>query len=383
MSELETTARRAWLGDKVLALVVAGLLCSGLIMVYSASALGAEERYGNALRYVSRQGAGICAGLVCVALLQLISIETLRRYVWWLFALGLIGLSLVFVPGLGHRAYAASRWISLGGVNIQPSEFAKIALILVLAHHLALNEGRLGDLAVAFLALVIPIPVVLLLMAEPDFGTTVITVTLTGVMLFIAGLQWRYALGLGGLMMGLLLFVATLAPYRMRRLLSFWDPFKDPEGSGYQVIQGWIAMGSGGWTGQGIATGVAKRGGLPEAHNDFIAAIVAEELGALGWVVLILLYVVLIWRGFHISVHAKDLFSTLMGAAITTMLATQVIINMGVVVGWLPSKGLVLPFMSYGASAIVAYLICIGLLLRISSESSAQQNGYAAPLGGQ
>ena len=257
-------------------------------------------------------------------------------------------------------------------------------MILVLAHYLANNEGRLGDLTgVAFLAFLIPIPVVVLLMLEPDFGTTVITVALTGVMLFTAGLQWRYTLSFGGLVGLGLTFIAMLAPYRVRRLTSFFDPFKDPEGSGYQVIQGWIAMGSGGWWGQGIATGVAKRGGLPEAHNDFIAAVVAEELGGVGWVVLILLYLALIWRGFHVSANAKDLYGSLVGTAVTTMLSAQIVINIGVVVGWMPSKGLVLPFMSYGASAVVAYLICIGLLLRISSESASASTGYAVSNGGQ
>ena len=379
---ISTNRLRSWRGDKALAVTVSALLCFGLIMVYSASGLEADERYGNALHFVIRQGVGICGGLVFVVLLQMISLEFLRKYAWWMFLIGLVGLALVFTP-LGHGALGAKRWISLGGFNVQPSEYAKITLILVLAHYLASNEGRLGDVTgVAIPAVAIPIPVVLLLIFEPDFGTTVITVVLTGVMLFIAGLQWRYTVGLGGLVGAGLGLIAIMEPYRVRRLTSFFDPFRDPEGSGYQVIQGWIAMGSGGWWGQGIATGVAKRGGLPEAHNDFISAVVAEELGVFGWSLLIGLYLVMIWRGFHISTQAKDLYASLVGSAVTAMLSTQVLINIGVVVGWMPSKGLVLPFMSYGASAILAYLICIGLLLRISADSQTETTGYPVTQGG-
>ena len=309
-------------------------------------------------------------------------IRLLKKYSLWMYLLGIVALLLVFTP-LGYTAYGASRWIRLGGINIQSSEFAKIALILLLAGYLSNNEGRLADFfGVVLPALLIPVPVIALLLAEPDFGTTVITVGITGVMLFVAGLQWRVTFVIGGLVGALFSFIAIFEPYRIRRFTSFFDPFKDPEGSGYQVIQGWIAMGSGGWWGQGIATGVAKRGGLPEAHNDFISAVVAEELGVWGWVLLIILYILLLWRAYHISSHANDLYGSLIGTAVTTMLGVQIVINLGVVVGWMPSKGLVLPFMSYGASAVVAYLICVGLLLRISSETRVLLDAQGAGGGG-
>lgn len=376
-----STAKR-WIADKPLLFVVSLLLCFGFIMIYSASALEADEKYGNALHFTMRQGIGAIAGCVGIVVLQIMPIDLLKRWSIWMYLLGIIALILVFTP-LGYTAYGASRWIRLGGINIQSSEFAKIALILLLASYLSNNEGRLSDIVgVVVPALVIPLPVIGLLLAEPDFGTTVITVGITGVMLFVAGLQWRFTFLIGAALGAVFSFIAVLEPYRIRRFTSFLDPFKDPEGSGYQVIQGWIAMGSGGWWGQGIATGVAKRGGLPEAHNDFISAVVAEELGVWGWSILIFLYIVLIWRAYQISSHANDLYGSLIGTAVTTMLGVQIVINLGVVVGWMPSKGLVLPFMSYGASAVVAYLICVGLLLRISSETKVLLNESGTRDGG-
>jgi len=358
------------------------LMGSGVLMILSASSLSADEVYGDALHFSLRQIAGIGLGGMLAIGVLFVPWRWLRRSSWWIYGLGIVGLILVFTP-MGYRAYAATRWISLGGVNVQPSEFAKIGLVLVMAHYLAANEGRLADLTgVVVPAVALPVPILVLLMLEPDFGTTVITAALAGVMLFVAGLRWRYVLTLGGMAVGSLAFLALLAPYRVRRLVSFTDPFADSSGGGYQVIQGWIAMASGGWTGQGIATGVAKRGGLPEAHNDFISAVVGEELGAIGWLIMIALYLVLTWRGFAIAAGASDLFGAMVASALTTILACQEVINLGVVVGWMPAKGLVLPFMSYGASAVVAHLLCVGLLLRVGMESSERKRDSSIGLGG-
>jgi cell division protein FtsW len=197
-------------------------------------------------------------------------------------------------------------------------------------------------------------------------------------MLVVAGLHLGWVVSGGGVAVVVLMFVAALAPYRLRRIMSFWDPFEDHEGSGHQVIQGWIAMANGGWTGQGIASGVAQRGNLPEAHTDFISAVVGEELGVLGWVVLVGLYLVVVWRGFGIASRSPTLFGALVASALTTLLASQAVINLGVVVGWMPAKGLVLPFMSYGSSAVVAHLLCVGLLLRVSMQNPDQREGEGA-----
>ena len=347
------------------------LLGFGSLMILSASTLHADLAFGDPLRFVVRQGLGMSAGAISVATILLVPYKWLRKGAWALYLATLAGMVLCLVPGIGHEVLGAWRWIKFGPVNIQPSEFAKIALILVVASYLAANEGRLNDiLGVGVPAFGIAVPMIALLMLEPDFGTTVITVSLLGILLFMAGLHWGWVVTLGVVGGVVLSLAAVVAPYRLARITSFWDPFQDVQGGGHQVVQGWIAMASGGWTGQGIASGIAQRGNLPEAHTDFISAVVGEELGVLGWAILIGLYLMIVWRGFGIAARAESLFGSLVASAVSARRASQALINLGVVVGWMPAKGLVLPFMSYGASAVVAHLICIGLLLRVSMEGS-------------
>jgi len=366
-SALQTLRRLDWwlLG------AVLALLGFGSLMILSASTLHADLAFGDPTRFVVRQGLGMGAGLAGVITLLLVPYRWIRKGAWPVYVLSLVGLVLCLVPGIGRDVLGAWRWIQLGPINIQPSEFAKIALILVTSTYLANNEGRLNDiLGVGVPAFGIAVPMITLLMMEPDFGTTVITVALVGILLFMAGLHWGWVVTLGTVGGVLLSLAAVVAPYRLARITSFWDPFQDVQGGGHQVVQGWIAMASGGWWGQGIASGIAQRGNLPEAHTDFISAVVGEELGVLGWVLLIGLYLMVVWRGFGIAARAGNLFGTLVASAVSALLASQALINLGVVVGWMPAKGLVLPFMSYGASAVVAHLICIGLLLRVSMESA-------------
>jgi cell division protein FtsW len=354
------------------------LLGFGVLMILSASSLYADARYGDPLHFIARQGMGIGLGLALLVGILLTPFEWVRKAAWPAYLIGLVGLILVFTP-LGYKAYAATRWISLGGINIQPSEFAKIGLILVMAHYLSANEGRLADvLGVGIPAVAIPVPMVVLLMLEPDFGSTVLTIALVCVLLFVAGLHWGWMATLGMVLAVPITLGAVLAPYRLRRLVSFLDPFQDIDGSGHQVIQGWIAMASGGWYGQGIASGVAQRGNLPEAHTDFISAVVGEELGVLGWALMAVLFLVIVWRGYGIAARSQTLFGSLVAAALTTLLAMQAVINLGVVVGWMPAKGLVLPFMSYGASAVVAHLLCVALLLRVSMHTDAEPTAQEA-----
>lgn len=375
---LQTLRRLDWwlLGAVLL------LLGYGSLMILSASTLHADQAFGDPLRFVLRQGLGIGFGLAGLVAILLVPWTWLRRGAWPVYLACLVGLVLCLVPGIGHDVLGAYRWIKLGPINIQPSEFAKIALILVTASYLAANEGRLGDiLGVGMPAFGIAVPMIALLMLEPDFGTTVITVALLGILLFMAGLHWGWVATLGVVGGVVLSLAAVVAPYRLARITSFWDPFQDVQGGGHQVVQGWIAMASGGWWGQGIASGIAQRGNLPEAHTDFISAVVGEELGVAGWWVLIGLYLVLVWRGFGIAARARTLFGTLVASAVSALLASQALINLGVVVGWMPAKGLVLPFMSYGASAVVAHLICIGLLLRVSMEAEPDERSLAGLVG--
>ncbi len=349
--------------------VLAGL---GLLMILSASSLEADARYGDALHFVTRQALGLVAGGVVATAIALAPWSWLRRAAWPFYLLVLVLLALVMSP-LGHEANGAARWIRVGPIHLQPSEFAKPALVVVLAHYLACNEGRLRDVVgVVVPGLSLVVPLLVLILFQKDFGTTVILLGLTGVLLFVAGLQWRYVFGLAGLAAGGLALLVAVEPYRIRRLTSFLDPFADPDGAGYQVVQGWIALAAGGLTGTGIASGVAQRGFLPEAHTDFIIAVIGEELGAVGWAFTVLLLAGLIWRGMVIASRADTLFGMLVASGITAMFAAQAIINIGVVGGALPAKGLVLPFLSYGASAALCHAMCVGMLLRIGMETGAE-----------
>ena len=351
--------------------VAAFLIGLGLLMNLSASSMFADERYRNEFHFL-RQAAGVGLGVFAAAVVTQLPYTWLRKAVWPAYFFTLFLYVLVMTP-MGHEAYGAARWIDLGIIKFQPSELGKLTLIMALSHYLACNAGRLRDvLGVIVPGISLVIPMFVMMVYQLDFGTTVIFVGLTGVLFYVAGLHLRYGAILAGVAsMGLVLLIA-LEPYRIRRVTSFIDPYADSSGAGYQVVQGWIALASGGWTGQGLASGVAQRGFLPEAHTDFISAVIGEELGALGWLLMTLAYVVLVWRGLSVANKAPDLFGLLVAVGITTLIAAQVAINLGVVGGLLPAKGLVLPFLSYGASAVVIHCICVGILLRISSAGEAQ-----------
>lgn len=349
-------------------LVLAAL---GLLLILSASSDMADSRYGDALRFVTRQGLGMLVGMVGAVVALTVPWGWYRgRPMWALAGLVLVSLLLVWSP-LGVGANGARRWLDLGLLNVQPSEFAKIAVILVGANYLAHNAHRIDDIlgVVLPLCMMVAVPTVLVLL-EPDFGSMVILVGLLGYQLIIAGLPKKWiagGLGLGGAGLGLL---AVAEPYRLRRLTSFMHPFEDMEGDGYQVIQGWIAMGTGGVAGRGLGGGAAQSGFLPEAHTDFIAAVMAEEAGAIGWVAMVALYGILLWRGTVIANRASSLYGTLLAGGVTTLLMAQTVVNLGVIVGWVPPKGLVLPFLSYGASAVMIHVVCVALLLRVGLESA-------------
>lgn len=354
----------------------------GLLMILSASSLDADARYGNAMHFVSRQAMGLVSGAFVAAGITVMPWTWIRRSAWPFYLFVLVLLLLVLSP-LGHEAKGASRWIHLGPINLQPSEFAKPAVIVVLAHYLSCNEGRLKDvIGVVVPGLTLLLPPLVLILFQKDFGSTVILLGLAGVLLFVAGLQWRYVFGLAGVAASGLALLVIIEPYRIRRLTSFLDPFADPDGAGYQVVQGWIALAAGGLTGSGLASGVAQRGFLPEAHTDFIIAVIGEELGAVGFMVTVLLLAGIVWRGMVIARRADTLFGMLVASGLTAMFAAQSIINIGVVGGALPAKGLVLPFLSYGASAALCHAMCVGMLLRIGMETGAELAVPALPTSG-
>jgi cell division protein FtsW len=365
-----TETSRSW--DWPLLAITAVLAGLGLLMILSASSLNADARYGDAMHYVTRQLVGMGIGGLGALAILVAPWSWLRRAAWPSYLVTVVLMALVMSP-LGYSANGATRWISLGPVNLQPSEFAKLAMVVIMAHYLSCNEGRLRDVVgVVVPGLTLMAPLLVLVIYQRDFGTTVILLGLAGVLLFVAGLQWRYIFGLMGGAAAMLTMLIVVEPFRIRRLMSFLDPFADPDGAGYQVVQGWIALATGGLTGAGLASGVAQRGFLPEAHTDFIVAVIGEELGAIGWTLTVLLLVGLIWRGIVIATRSDSLFGMLVAVGISSMFAAQAIINIGVVGGVLPAKGLVLPFLSYGASAAMLNTLCVGILLRISLETDAR-----------
>jgi len=359
--------------DPILVVVVAALLCWGLVMVASAS-LELGERYGQPYRFVIRQSFAIFVGLVMVWAILRIRIERYVEFKGPILVGSLALLAIVLLPGIGHNVNGANRWIPMGPVHIQVSEFARVGLIVWMAAYITTHmqklqkrmRGMVGPALVIVLAS-------LMLLAQPDFGTTAVLAATLFAMAWLSRAQWQVMVGAAvvGLVLGVL--VVLSAQYRVERLLSFSNPFNDPYGQGYQLANSLIAIGTGGIFGRGLGDSVQKLSYLPEAHTDFIFAVLAEELGLIGVIVLISLYALLVWRGFVIARMAW-MANQVTGAAIawgvSVWLGLQALINMGVNMGILPTKGLTLPLMSYGGSAMVATLIGLGLLMRVHHEAA-------------
>ena len=359
--------------DTVLMGLVVVFLIVGLVMVQSASGPTAAEHFGDAFRYVRRQAMAMAAGIVACFAVALIPYEWLRKYAYHAYGAVLILLTAVLAfPAQG----GARRWISLGSVNFQPSEFAKVAVVLAMAQLLASNIGKIDDIK-RFLwkAILLPVPALFLLLLEPDMGTTVITAGLAFLCIYLAGLKQSWVVGLfgGGLAVGVPVMLS--AEYRVRRFTSFMNPWEDYYGDGHQVIQSMIAFHSGGLTGAGLGESQAKHQFLPEPWTDFVGSVLAEELGLIGLLLLIVAYGVLMWRGLRIARQASDLFGVITATALTVAIGAQAFLNLGVAMGIVPPKGLVLPFMSYGASAVMGHLVCIGLLLNISAHQTPIPRG--------
>ncbi len=350
--------------------IVAMLLVIGLIMVYSASAVVADDWTGSGARYVIRQVVALGVGGALLAGTALTSTHAMRRYRWVFYAAVVIGLIGTYIPGIQHTSKGAARWIGFGSVNLQPSEFAKITVLFALAHFLDRWRGYVKDWRVLLQGAFIPALPLALVLLQPDFGTTVIIAGLCFAMVYIAGLRPAHILLIGGGGVAAAIPVLALEPYRLQRVLSFLDPFKYEDGSGHQVIQSWIAMHSGGLSGQGLGNSMAKLHFLPEPWTDFIGAVIAEELGWIGLVAVIGLYAMFVWRGLHIARHARDAFGMYLAGTLTAMVGLEAFFNLAVIMGLVPPKGLVLPFLSYGSSAMISHLWAVGILLSIAAESS-------------
>lgn len=356
--------------DFTVTVVTTMLIVFGIMMVTSASYYSSLSE-GGPYYYLIRELIWVASGSALLWLGTVIDYHVYQKFGWPILIFSFVLLLLVLTP-LGVERNNAQRWLGFGGFTIMPGEIAKISAILFVAWFLSQKE----DLILSFKKGILPLLVITgvygaLIMKQPNMSTAIIVAVIILGMMFIAGLKWRYlvSLGLLGVAGGVGLILTDSTGYRMKRVLSFMDPFADPLGNGYQVCQSLMALGSGGLFGVGLGKSIEKNLYLPEPQNDFILAIIGEELGYLGILILMICYLVLIYRGIMIAVNAKDRFGMLVASGITIMIGVQVLMNVAVVTSSMPPTGVTLPFVSYGGNAMWLFMGSIGILLNISKNS--------------
>jgi cell division protein FtsW len=353
--------------DPVLLGAVLLLTMLGVVMVYSASAVYAGARLGDGLWFFKRQLAGAGLGLLALLAALKLGYQRLERLAVPLLALAIFLLVLVHVPGFGQAAGGARRWVSLGPLQFQPSELAKLALVLWLARSLARKQDRIRLFSVGMLPhLIVLGAMAALLLLEPDFGTTVVLGCLTFALLFIAGARLSYLASGAVLAAPIGAFLIWHSRYRVERMLAFLDPWADPRGRGYQAVESLLAFGAGGATGVGLGGSHQKLFFLPAAHTDFILSIVGEELGFAGVAGVLVLFAILVWRGLEAAHAAPDAFGCYLALGLTLLLALEALVNAGMALSLLPTKGMALPFLSYGMTSAVTSLVAAGILLSVS-----------------
>ncbi len=352
--------------DAILAGVVVALVAFGVVMVYSASAVYAGQEYHDGQHFLVRQAIYAAMGLFVVVAAARVDYRRYRALTYPIFAAS-AGLLLLVTVGLGHTAGGAARWIALGPIHIQPAEIAKLAIILWLAYSLSKKRERIRSFSVGFLPHVLMAGFLMLLcLKQPDFGSACMIGLLTFVLLFAAGAKTGYLLGGGILAAPIAWALIATSPYRMRRIEAFLAPFKHRYDVGYQIAESLISFGSGGITGVGIGDSRQKLFFLPEAHTDFISAIVGEELGFIGICLLVSAFTLLVVRGLRASLRAADDYGTFLALGITMFIGLQAYTNLAVAMGMLPTKGLALPFLSYGGSSLLVNCAAVGILLNVS-----------------
>ena len=353
------------------------LLLFGLVMVYSASYSLALRDYGNTAYYFIRQAEFAAVGLVLMFFISRWDYRVLKKFLWVILAASI--LALVAVLAFGQVRNHSKRWIIIAGISFQPSELTKIGLIAFFAAYAERFADKMKTFKYGLLPFVGIMGVVaFLLYKQPHMSALILIAATCLVVVFVGGLSWRWILTGAGLGTGLLMFLIFFTDflgYIQRRIEAWKDPFLDAQNSGYQTIQSLYALGSGGWFGLGLGNGRQKQLFLPESHNDYIFAIVGEELGFIGALLLVLLFAAFLVRGFYIAFHARDRFGTLLGVGIMTMLSLQVILNIAVVTNAIPVTGMSLPYFSYGGTSLMVLLCEMGLMLSISRQMTVDGSG--------
>lgn len=355
--------------EALLVTLTVSLVLLGLVLIYSSSSIGSLQHFGSQYYFLVRQLCFACLGFSLLAVLAAADYRDVRDYAGWLLLLSLVLMLALWIPGLGKTVKGARRWLQLGPVTFQPSELVKLSLVVFLARALSRRGERrpLRDPSGYLRIWILCLPFIGLVMATRDLGTTAILGLSVMMLLVLAGARPAHLLATmaAGIPVGVVL---CLQPYRLQRILTFGNPWKDPYGAGYQLVQSLLALGRGGWVGVGPGKGSEKLFYLPDAHTDFIFAVLGEEFGLAGGCVFLALVLLFVVLGVRIALRAPDRFGMLLAAGIVFLLGFQVVLNVGVVMGLLPTKGMVLPFLSYGGSALVVNLAAVGILISIARQ---------------
>ena len=353
--------------DYLLFIAVITLILFGLIMIFSASSIWAEYKFNDSFKYVKQQGLFIIIGIILMHTVSKIDYKWYYKKTNLILLICLFLLVLVLIPGFGSVRNGSRSWFGIGSFGIQPSEFAKLGLIIFTAKYLSQNNKFLKDIRKGVILILLVLFLIFgLIMLQPDFGTGMIIVVSILAMLFIAGVNIKFFIGLGVLGVGGIVGLIAIAPYRMDRITSFIDPWKDPLGTGFQIIQSLYAIGPGGLLGQGFLNSRQKQFYLPEPQTDFIFSIISEEFGVLGVIIVCGLFLLVLYRGIKIGLQTDDLFAKYLAFGMIFQIIVQTIMNLMVVIGLIPVTGVTLPFLSYGGSSLLISMISVGILLNIS-----------------
>jgi cell division protein FtsW len=352
--------------------IVVALCSIGVVMVYSASAIIAADRFHDPFYFLKKQLFWAVLGFACLWAAMRVDYRRLGRLVVPLLVASFVLLVLVLVPPFGQEINGTRRWFRGGPFSFQPVELAKFSLVLYLASFLSQREELIGNFGRGLVPPLLVAGVMAgLTIAQPDLGNSLALIILTVGLCYLAGARVKHMLSIAAAALPVVGVLIAMKPYRWRRMLAFANPWDDPQGSGFQIIQSFLALGSGGWFGLGLGGSKQKLFYLPEPYTDFIFSIIGEELGLLGAVVVVGLFTMLVWRGLRIGLRAPDPFGGYLALGLTIMLATQTLVNIGVVTGALPTKGLPLPFVSFGGSALLTTMFATGVLLNISQHAGS------------
>ena len=336
----------------------------GLVMVFSSSSVSAMENHADAYYFLRKQSIYLVIGLSAFGISSLLNIEKIEKNYKFFYFLGILLLLLILIPGISKTAGGASRWINLGIFSFQPIELSKYFLIIFISKHLIVKKEKIKNFKIGVLSpFILSIPYVFLLLYQPDFGNTVLLLSTVFLMIIIAGAKLKHLIIVFSFLLSSFILLILAAPYRMKRLLAFLNPYEDPQGSGYQIIQSFISFAKGQFFGVGLGNSSQKLFFLPQGHNDFIFAIIAEELGFIGCIFTIVLFSLLFFSAYKLIRKNKDQFSKYLISGILMITIMQVILNISVSIGLMPTKGVPLPLISYGGSSLIFTLGSLGLIL--------------------